>query len=60
MFALYNTNSRRRTAALIWEALLYIDESDIKSDAESVIGKLERMSDEEFLCLSAECEGSYA
>ena len=48
LFALYVSSSRRRTATLVREALLYIDESDIRRDAASIIVKLGSMSDEEF------------
>ena len=60
LFALYITSSRKRTTALVREALLYIDEPHIKRDAAGIIEKLERMSAEEFRCLAAESEDSYA
>ena len=60
LFALYVSSSRRRTAALVREALLYIDEPDIKQDAAGIIEKLGSMSDEEFRCLATESEDSYA
>ena len=60
LFALYITSSRKRTAALVRESLLYIDEPDIKRDAAGIIEKLECMSDDEFRCLAAESGDSYA
>ena len=60
LIALYHSGSRLRTAGLIREALLYIDEPDIKRDAESVIDKLGRMNEAEYICLAAEMEETCA